>query len=170
VRSGPGENFPAIEVAKAGTEVTILESKNGWSRVSYERNSADQGKLITIEGYIKNSILNSANTPTTTTTATNNSAKKTSSPDTKVTDDDNKKASGNSKNSDVYSIKISSSLRVRSEPADDADVLEVIKSGTVVSVIRSANGWSYVSYPGNSSSSYAKSQTQKGYIKNSVLK
>ncbi len=170
VRSGPGETFPAIEVAKAGTEVTILESKNGWSRVSYERNSADQGKLITIEGYIKNSVLNSANTPTTTTTATNNSAKKTSSPDTKVTDDDNKKASGNSKNSDVYSIKISTSLRVRNEPSESSDVLEVIRAGTVVSVIRSANGWSYVSYPGNSSSSYAKSQTQKGYIKNSVLK
>ncbi len=171
VRSGPGETFPVTEVAKAGTEVTILGSENGWSHVSYERNSSDQGKSITIEGYIKNSVLNSANTPATATTTTNNSAKKISSPDTKTIDNDaNKKASGNSKNSDVYSIKISASLRVRSEPSENSDVVEVLKAGTVVDVIRSENGWSYVSYPGNSLSANAKSQSQKGYIKNSVLK
>jgi uncharacterized protein YgiM (DUF1202 family) len=164
VRSGPGETHPVIEVAKAGTEVTILSSENGWSHVSYQRSSADQGQLITIEGYIKNSVLTAANTPTGT-TATTASAKNTNASDTKTNTDANKKPVANNKDADTYSIKISSGLRVRAEPADDGDVIEVIKPGTVVSVIRSQNGWSYVSYPSNN-----KSQTQKGYIKNSVLK
>jgi uncharacterized protein YgiM (DUF1202 family) len=161
VRSGPGETYPVVEVAKAGTEVTILSSQNGWSHVSYERSSADQGQLITIEGYIKNSVLTGANSPTATSpTAT---AKNTNASDARSNTDSNKKTAVNNKDADAYSIKVSAGLRVRAEPADDGDVIEVIKPGTVVSVIRSQNGWSYVSYQGDN-------KTQKGYIKNSVLK
>lgn len=177
VRSGPGENFGVIEVTKAGSEVTVLGSENGWSHVTFEKESPVQGEVTTVDGYIKNSVLNSTTKPGTTnttsaTTDANNPTKKINAPDaTKtVTGDANKKAAVNPKKADVYAIKVSTSLKVRSAPADNSDVMEVIKPGTVVSVIRSENGWSYVSYSGSSASGYAKNQTKNGYIKNSVLK
>ncbi len=173
VRSGPGENFGVIEVTKAGSEVTVLGSENGWSHVTYEKDSAEQGQPTTVEGYIKNSVLNSTATSNaiSTTAAASIPAKKASSADAKtINSDANKKTAVNSKNPDAYSIKISANLKVRSAPSDDGDVIEVIKAGTVVSVISSRNGWSSVSYQGGSSSGYTKGQMQKGFIKNSVLK
>ena len=167
IRSGPGESFGILEVTKAGSEVTVLGSENGWSHVTYEKESPEQGETITIDGYIKNSVLNSTNTPsaTSTTAPPGNQAKKVTPTDSKTINNDADK-----KTAAAYSITISSNLRVRSEPSDDAEVLEVIKAGTVVSVIRSQNGWSYVSYKSNVSSANSKNQTQNGYIKNSVLK
>lgn len=37
VRTGPGMNYPRIKVLAPGTKVTVLETRNGWSRIDINR-------------------------------------------------------------------------------------------------------------------------------------
>jgi micrococcal nuclease len=65
----------------------------------------------------------------------------------------------------AYPIKITSNLNLRAEPKEGAEIVEKLKAGSVVLVLRSANGWSYVSYQVRSSG-----ELLKGYIQNRILK
>ena len=71
--------------------------------------------------------------------------------------------------SEVYDIKLTSDVNIRSGPGPEFEVVEIVKSGTVVTILKSENGWSYLSYR-----RYSKEQLQplifKGFAKNSALK
>jgi micrococcal nuclease len=87
---------------------------------------------------------------------------KTSNPvnaNTKVTGTENRTPPG------AYPIKVSSNLKLLSLPLANAEVMEVLKAGSVVLVLRSENGWSYVSFQRKSSG-----EVLKGFIQNRLLK
>jgi hypothetical protein len=69
----------------------------------------------------------------------------------------------------VYTIKLTNSVNLRAAPADNAEVLDLVKPGTIVSILSSANGWSKVEYE-RYSSEQKGNLSYKGYINNRVLK
>jgi DNA/RNA endonuclease YhcR with UshA esterase domain len=69
----------------------------------------------------------------------------------------------------VYTIKLTGSVNLRAAPADNAEVLDLAKPGTIVSILNSANGWSKVEYS-RYSSEQKRDLSFKGYINNRVLK
>jgi hypothetical protein len=69
----------------------------------------------------------------------------------------------------VYTIKLTNSVNLRAAPADNAEVLDLVKPGTIVSILSSANGWSRVEYE-RYSSEQKGNLSYKGYINNRVLK
>jgi hypothetical protein len=69
----------------------------------------------------------------------------------------------------IYTVKLSNSVNLRAAPADNAEVLDLVKAGTIVSILSSANGWSNVEYE-RYSSEQKRDVAFKGYINNRVLK
>jgi hypothetical protein len=69
----------------------------------------------------------------------------------------------------IYTIKLTNDVNLRASAAVNAEVLELIKAGSVVSILSSANGWSYVAHKRYSEEQKADVEF-KGYVKNSVLK
>ena len=63
-------------------------------------------------------------------------------------------------------IKLSSDVHLRSGPGLAFDPLIILGTGSVVTVLKSNNGWSYVSVKKQIGTS---AKTENGYIKNSVL-
>jgi hypothetical protein len=65
---------------------------------------------------------------------------------------------------DEFEVKLTNDVNLRTGPSPDYGVVTLLKAGSLVAVIRSNNGWSYV---------LVKKGTPKpvnGYIKNNVLK
>ncbi len=69
---------------------------------------------------------------------------------------------------DQYDITLTGDVNLRSGPGTDFDVATVLRVGSIVTVLKSANGWSLVSIRKQAGS--AAPAAEKGYINNTVLK
>lgn len=64
----------------------------------------------------------------------------------------------------AYDIKLTIDVNLRAAPSLESAVVSMLKAGSIVSVVKSDNGWSYVLVKKGTTSPV------NGYIKNSVLK
>ncbi|MEK4746800.1 MULTISPECIES: SH3 domain-containing protein [Niallia] len=102
----------------AGTVVTVLSEKNGWSKI----------KTSKVEGYVSSEYLTSISTPNKGTDK--NEAKQPEKTPTGI--------------EKIVNVQAGSSLNLRSTPSTSGKILSKLPAGTVVIVQAEGNGWSKV--------------------------
>ena len=102
----------------AGTVVTVLSEKNGWSKI----------KTSKVEGYVSSEYLTSISTPDKGTDK--NEAKQPEKTPTGI--------------EKIVNVQAGSSLNLRSTPSTSGKILSKLPAGTVVIVQAEGNGWSKV--------------------------
>ena len=107
----------------AGTIVTVLSEKNGWSQI----------KINNIEGYVSSEYLTSIST----------SAPETPEKETDKNDEEQSEETPTLVEK-IVNVQPGSSLNLRSTPSTSGTILSKLSAGTVVIVQSEENGWSKI--------------------------
>ncbi len=125
IRSSDSETADRLDKALVGQEFTVLEQKgNGWSRIKYKDGDA----------YIKSQYLE----------ITSQQEVQNEAPEAQQTTP----AESASQVSASGTVKVKESVRVRSTPGTDGEVLGTVYGGDKLDMIEQSNGWTKVKYKG----------------------
>ncbi len=145
IRSSDSETADILSKTTKGEEFTQLEAlANGWSRIEYN-GSVAYVKTEYFEVISENTVEVAENTDATEENENTENESSTTTESTKVSS----LATGK--------MAVSETVRLRKSESTDAEVLEMIYSGSTVNVIEQyANGWAKVEY--NNKTGYIKSE------------
>ncbi len=143
IRSSDSETADVLSKTKKGEEFKQLEAlANGWSRIEYNGGVA----------YVKTEFFEIVGEEVN--TVEEEKQEETTEAPTQTTSDSNKV-----KATDTGKMQVSDTVRLRKSESTEAEILEVIYSGSTVNVIEQySNGWAKVEY-----------NKKKGYIKSEFL-
>ena len=127
IRSGPGTNYAKCGKINAGAEVEILETLNGWYRISEGYISAGYVTLIATAPAVE--------TPAVETPAVETPAAETPAVETPA------EAPAPAAPETVYGRVVTGSLNVRSGPGTNYDKCGKVYAGKTVEILETLNGW-----------------------------